>query len=163
MMARGLPELTCGAYGLRPELNAFGIFGGNMTIISKILLNRRIVAALILLVVLFTLALDVAGLVFPCPYCRVQRFALGVLSVLLMLKGYNALLPRYIAAVVGMMGLVVGLTQHFNHIKKMNAGKFDWTALNIGHPWLLSGLAVLALVWQLFLIFDVDRASARKP
>lgn len=133
-----------------------------MNMVSKLLLNRRAVAAFVLLVVLVTLGLDIAGAVFPCPYCRVQRFALGVLSILLLLKGYNALLPRYIAAVVGMMGLVVGLTQNFNHIKKMNKGEFDWPALTIGHPWVLSGLAVLALVWQLFLIFDVDRASARK-
>lgn len=127
-----------------------------------LLLNRRIVAGFVLLIVLLTLALDIAGQVFPCPYCRVQRFALGVLSIILLLKGYNALLPRYIAAVVGMMGLVVGLTQHFNHIKKMNKGEFDWAGLSIGHPWVLSGLAVLALVWQLFLIFDVDKASQRK-
>ena len=128
--------------------------------ISGWLLNRRIVAVFVLLVVLVTLGLDIAGLVFPCPYCRVQRFALGVLAIVLLLKGYNALLPRYVAAVVGMLGLVVGLTQNFNHIKKMNAGEFDWAGVGIGHPWVLSGLAVLALVWQLFLIFDVDRKSA---
>lgn len=130
--------------------------------LRDMLLNRRLVGAFVLLVVLVTLGLDIAGQVFPCPYCRVQRFALGVLAILLLLKPYDALLSRYVAAVVGMLGLVVGLTQHFNHIKKMNAGEFDWAALSIGHPWVLSGLAVLALVWQLFLIFDVDRASARK-
>ena len=126
-----------------------------------ILLNRRAVAAFVMLVVLVTLALDVAGLVHPCPYCRVQRFALGVLSIILLLKGYDRLLPRYVAAVTGLMGLVVGMTQNFNHIKKMNAGEFDWSAVSIGHPWVLSGLAVLTLVWQLFLIFDMDRAPAR--
>ena len=130
--------------------------------LTTILQNRRLVAAFVLLVVLGTLALDIAGMVHPCPYCRVQRFALGVLSIILMLRVYNGLLPRYIAAVVGMLGLVVGLSQHFNHIKKMNAGTFDWAALSISHPWLLSGLAVLALTWQLFLIFDVDRISPRK-
>ena len=119
------------------------------------------VAAFVLLVVLGTLALDIAGLVHPCPYCRVQRFALGVLSIILLLKGYDRLLPRYVAAVMGLMGLVVGMTQNFNHIKKMNAGEFDWSAVSIGHPWVLSGLAVLTLVWPLFLIFDMDRAPAR--
>ena len=129
--------------------------------LATVLRNRRMVAAFVLLVVLGTLALDIAGLVHPCPYCRVQRFALGVLAILLLLKGYDRLLPRYIAAVVGLMGLVVGMTQHFNHIKKMNAGEFDWAALSIGHPWVLSGLAVLTLVWQLFLIFNLDKPSAR--
>ena len=132
-----------------------------MGTLSAILQNRRMVAAFVLLVVLGTLALDIAGLVHPCPYCRVQRFALGVLSIILLLKGYDRLLPRYVAAVAGLMGLVVGMTQNFNHIKKMNAGEFDWSAVSIGHPWVLSGLAVLTLVWQLFLIFDMDRAPAR--
>ncbi|MGW8704547.1 disulfide bond formation protein B [Brevundimonas sp. NPDC055812] len=132
-----------------------------MSLLGSALLNRRIVGAAILAVVLFTLAVDLAGLVFPCPYCRVQRFALGVLALILMLKSYDALWSRYIAAVVGMMGLVVGISQNFNHIKKINNGSFDWSALWIGHPWILSGLAILALTWQLFLIFDVDTRSAR--
>jgi disulfide bond formation protein DsbB len=129
--------------------------------ISALLRNRRIVGVSVLLVVLVTLGLDIAGLVFPCPYCRVQRFALGVLAIILLLKNHGGVLPRYVAAVSGMMGLVVGLTQNFNHIKKMNAGEFDWAGLTLGHPWVLSGLAVLALVWQLFLIFDVDRKPLR--
>lgn len=80
----------------------------------------------------------------------------------MMMKSYDALLWRYITAVVGMMGLVVGISQNFNHIKKINSGSFDWSALWIGHPWILSGLAILALIWQLFLVFDVNRYSTRK-
>lgn len=130
--------------------------------LSGLLLNRRLIGAAILAVVLLTLALDVAGLVHPCPYCRTERFALGVIAVILLLPFYNALLSRYIVAVVGMMGLVVGIMQNFNHLKKMNSGEFDWSALSIGHPWVLSGLAILALVWQFFLVFDLDKASPRK-
>lgn len=133
-----------------------------MDVFRSALLNRCIVGGAILVVVLFTLAVDVAGLVYPCPYCRVQRFALGVIALIMMMKSYDALLWRYITAVVGMMGLVVGISQNFNHIKKINNGSFDWSALWIGHPWILSGLAILALIWQLFLVFDVDRYSARK-
>ncbi len=117
-------------------------------------------AAFVLAVVLFTLALDIAGHVAPCPFCRVQRAALGAIALILLLKGYHRLLPRYIASVAGAFGLVVGVSQNFNHVKKMNAGEFNWSALGIGHPWLLSGLAVLALVWLLMLVFDADRASA---
>ncbi len=105
-----------------------------LTALSKLLLNRRLVGAVVLAIVLFTLALDVAGLVHPCPYCRMQRFALGVISIVLLFRFYNALLSRYIVAVVGMMGLVVGIMQNFNHLKKMNKGEFDWSALSIGHP-----------------------------
>jgi disulfide bond formation protein DsbB len=134
-----------------------------MNSLQTILTNRRIVGGLVLAIVLLTLGLDIAGLVFPCPYCRVQRFALGVLAIILLLNNWNTLLPRYVAAVAGIFGLIVGVSQNFNHIKKMNKGEFDWAALSISHPWVLSGLAVLAMVWMLFLIFEVDRASARKP
>ncbi|WP_374595925.1 disulfide bond formation protein B [Sphingosinicella sp.] len=130
--------------------------------LSNLLLNRRLVGAAVLAIVLFTLALDVAGLVHPCPYCRMQRFALGVISIVLLFRFYNALFSRYIVAVVGMMGLVVGIMQNFNHLKKMNKGEFDWSALSIGHPWVLSGLAILTLVWLFFLVFDLDKTSSRK-
>lgn len=127
--------------------------------IRTALLNRRMVGGAILVVVLFTLAVDIAGLVHPCPYCRVQRFALGVIALIMMLKSYDALICRYITAVLGVAGLVVGVSQNFNHIRRINNGSFDWSALWIGHPWVLSGLAVLALTWQLFLVFDIDRKS----
>lgn len=91
-----------------------------------------------------------------------QRFALGVISIVLLFCFYNALFSRYIVAVVGMMGLVVGIMQNFNHLKKMNKGEFDWSALSIGHPWVLSGLAILTLVWLFFLVFDLDKTSSRK-
>ena len=133
-----------------------------LTALSKLLLNRRLVGAVVLAIVLFTLALDVAGLVHPCPYCRMQRFALGVISIVLLFRFYNALFSRYIVAVVGMMGLVVGIMQNFNHLKKMNKGEFDWSALSIGHPWVLSGLAILTLVWLFFLVFDLDKSPSRK-
>ena len=133
-----------------------------LTALSNLLLNRRLVGAVVLAIVLFTLALDVAGLVHPCPYCRMQRFALGVISIVLLFRFYNALLSRYIVAVVGMMGLVVGIMQNFNHLKKMNKGEFDWSALSIGHPWVLSGLAILTLVWLFFLVFDLEKSPSRK-
>lgn len=132
---------------------------GAIAAVGRLLLNRRIVGLFVLAVALFTLALDIAGLVHPCPYCRVQRLALGVIAIIMLTKCYDALICRYITLVVGMMGLVVGITQNFNHIKKMNSGSFDWSALWIGHPWILSGLAVLALCWQMVLVFDVDRYS----
>ena len=124
--------------------------------IEALLRNRRLVATGVMAVVLLTLALDIAGLVHPCPYCRTQRAALAILSLLLLSGLHDRLWGRYLALVAGAFGLIVGVTQNFNHIKKMNAGKFDWSQLSIGHPWVLSGLAVLALVWLLMLVFRLD-------
>lgn len=121
--------------------------------------NRYLIGGFVLLVVLLTLALDVTGQVFPCPYCRVQRFSLGILSLILLSKWHGALLSRYLAVLIGGYGLIVGITQNFNHVKMMNAAEFDWSAVHIGHPWVLSGFAVIALVWLLFLIMGVTRSN----
>lgn len=128
---------------------------------ARLIRHRRLVAAAVMAVVLFTLALDVAGLVHPCPYCRTERGALGVLSLLMLFNVQDHLLARYTALVAGAFGLIVGVSQNFNHIKKINGGTFEWGKLWIGHPWILSGLAVFALVWLLMLIFRLDVAPAR--
>lgn len=130
--------------------------GSGMNVVASALRNHRLVAAAVMAVVLFTLALDVAALVHPCPYCRTERAALGVLSLLMLLGVQHRLLGRYVALVAGAFGLIVGVSQNFNHIKKMNAGEFAWGELGIGHPWVLSGLAVLAMTWLLMLIFRLD-------
>ncbi len=126
----------------------------------ELLRNRRLVAAGVMVVVLFTLALDVASLVHPCPYCRTQRAALGILSLLMLFGLQDRLFGRYIALLAGAFGLIVGVTQNFNHLKKINNGSFDWSAISIGHPWILSGLAVFALTWMLMLIFRLDTIDA---
>ena len=130
-------------------------------IAAATIFNRKIVGAFVLLVVLFTLAVDVAGLVHPCPYCRTQRFALGVLSILLLTPWWSSFGARYIALLIGSYGVIVGVMQNFNHVKKINKGDFDWSAVWIGHPWVLSGLAVIALTWLLSLIFDLPNLRLR--
>ncbi len=131
--------------------------------IGKALRNRRLVGGFVLIIVLFTLTVDIMGLVHPCPYCRTQRAALGVLSLILMSPWREALALRFFAVLFGFYGLVVGVMQNFNHVKKINKGEFDWATLTFDHPWILSGLAVTALVWLLFLILDLPKvlASAR--
>lgn len=129
-------------------------------LIGKALLNRYIVGGFVLIVVLFTLTVDVMGLVHPCPYCRTQRFALGVLSLILLSPWREALFLRFVAALIGFYGLVVGVMQNFNHVKTINRGEFDWPAMTFDHPLILSSLAVTALVWLLFLILDLPKLLA---
>ncbi|MCB2114167.1 MAG: disulfide bond formation protein B [Parvularculaceae bacterium] len=128
---------------------------------GKVFLNRFLVGGFVLLVVAVTLTLDVMGLVHPCPYCRTERAALGILSLILLFNLHRALFWRYFAALAGFYGLMVGVMQNFNHVKKINAGEFDWPALTFDHPFILSGLAVTALVWLLFIILGLAEAPAR--
>ena len=129
-------------------------------LIGKALLNRYIVGGFVLVIVLFTLAVDIMGLVHPCPYCRTQRFALGVLSLILLSPWRGALIARFFAVLIGFYGLVVGVMQNFNHVKTINRGEFDWAAMTFDHPLILSALAVTALVWLLFLILGLPRLLA---
>lgn len=126
-------------------------------LLGKLLLNRLIVGGFVFIVVLITLAVDILGWVHPCPFCRTQRFALGVLSLILLSKWHEQLAARYFAALFGMLGVVVGIMQNFRHIQKINKGEFDWSALTITHPWLMSGMAVAALIWLLFLILGLPK------
>ncbi|MEZ5897677.1 MAG: disulfide bond formation protein B [Parvularculaceae bacterium] len=129
---------------------------------GEALLNRYLVGAFVLIIVALTLTLDVLGVVYPCPYCRTQRAALGILALILVSPWTRVLFWRFIAALAGFYGLVVGVMQNFNHVKKINKGEFDWSALTIDHPFILSGLAVTALVWLLFLILDLPRLLSEK-
>lgn len=131
--------------------------------LGKLLMNRYVVGGFVLVIVLFTLTVDVLGLVHPCPYCRTQRFALGVLSLILLSPWRRVLFWRFLAALVGFYGLVVGVMQNFNHVKKINSGEFDWAGLSFDHPLILSALAVTALVWLLFLILDLPALLNGKP
>lgn len=131
-----------------------------ITGISTAALNRKIVGYFVLAVVLFTLTVDVLGLVHPCPYCRTERAALGILSIILLTPYHHMVAARYLAALAGVYGLIVGVMQNFNHVKKINKGEFDWFALRFDHPWILSGLAVMAMIWLLFLIFELAKPSA---
>ncbi|MCA8889942.1 MAG: disulfide bond formation protein B [Parvularculaceae bacterium] len=128
---------------------------------GEALLNRYLVGAFVLIIVALTLTLDVLGVVYPCPYCRTQRAALGILALILVSPWTRVLFWRFIAALAGFYGLVVGVMQNFNHVKKINAGEFDWPALTFDHPFILSGLAVTALVWLLFIILGLAEAPAR--
>ncbi len=129
-------------------------------LIGKALLNRYLVGGFVLAIVALTLTVDILGLVHPCPYCRTQRAALGILSLILMSPWREALFLRFFAVLFGVYGLVVGIMQNFNHVKKINSGEFDWAALTFDHPWILSGLAVTALVWLLFLILGLPKLLA---
>lgn len=127
------------------------------TLLQQILLNRYWVGVFVLVVVLGTLTVDILGWVHPCPYCRTERFALGVLALILLSKWHQTLVARYLGTLFGMLGIVVGIMQNFRHIQKINKGEFVWSELDPSHPWIMSGMAVMALIWLLFLILGLPK------
>lgn len=131
-------------------------------ILGDLLLNKRLVGMAILAIAIAAWAIDLSGLIYNCPYCRVQRTALALASIVLIFRLDRYLLGRFVATIFVIFGLIVAIMQHFNSIKKMNSGEYDWSALWIGSPWILSGLAVIAFVWQLFLILGLTDRT-RQP
>lgn len=126
-------------------------------LLGKALLNRLIVGGFVLIIVIATLTVDILGWVHPCPFCRTERFALGVLSLILLSKWREHLVARYLACLFGLLGIVVGIMQNFRHIQAINKGEFEWGRLSITHPWIMSGMAVMALVWLLYLILGLPK------
>ncbi len=109
-----------------------------------------------------TWTVDLMGLVYPCPFCRAQRTAIGVLGlIILLLRVLHPFIARYLALAVGGFGFVVGATQHFAGWRRIHSGEFQLHEQWYIDPWLLSGCALLILSFQLGIIFEYDPRRAR--
>jgi hypothetical protein len=122
--------------------------------------NHRLLAILAIIVSLATWGVDLAGWVYQCPYCRVQRSAIGVIGVILLLPCYHHWILRMIGSAVGALGLVVAANQNFSHIARMHRGKFEWGDQWFIHPWLLSGFALFILTALLMMLWSRPQGTA---
>lgn len=126
--------------------------------------NRIFLGVLAILVSLATWGMDLAEWVYQCPYCRVQRSAIGVIGVILLLPFYHHWILRMTGSTVGVLGLVVAANQNFNHILRMQQGTFDWGERWYIHPWLLSGFALFILTALLMILWSQPyRREAEQP
>lgn len=119
----------------------------------------RIIGVATILVSLATWLMDVAGWVYPCPFCRVQRTAIGLLGLAMLLPITHHWVTKWFCAVVATLGLVVAAMQNFNHIRNIFAGTFELGAGWYMHPFLLSGAALFILTGQIMLIVTAQRAA----
>lgn len=97
-------------------------------------------------------SLELAELVYVCPYCRVQRTVIGLLGLILLLPIASHWISKYISLVVGSLGVVVGATQNFMGWKKISAGEFKFADNILIDPFLLSGIAVTMIIGLIALI-----------
>lgn len=105
-------------------------------------------------------AVELMGLVYVCPFCRVQRTAIGILGlIIVLLRVLHPFVARYLALAVGGFGFVVGATQHFRGWARISSGEFELRAQWYIDPWLLSGCALLILSLQLGIIFEHQRRA----
>jgi hypothetical protein len=120
------------------------------------LLARRLpwLGGLALVICAITWGMDLTGLVYVCPYCRVQRTVIGLLGVAMLLPDPRHWLVRYLATVLGVLGLVVAVMHFFPSLKEVLVGEFSWD-----DPWyldsfLLSGCALCIITGQLLLLYQ---------
>lgn len=125
-----------------------------MASLPDLLLRYRVLIGLLAIALsAATWAVDLAELVYQCPYCRVQRSVIGLLGVILLLPWYKHWLMRFVAAVLAVFGLQVAGAQHFMGWAKISAGKFEWGERWFINPWLLSGAALFIITALLLLIW----------
>ena len=96
---------------------------------------------------------DWMGWVYVCPFCRVQRTVIGLLGLGMLSPVNLGWIGRYLATVIGSIGIVVGATQHFRGWAKISAGEFSFNDQIYIDPFLLSGAAVAIMVGQVMLYY----------
>ena len=121
----------------------------------------RWIGVVAVLISLGTWALDLSGAVYVCPYCRVQRTAIGLLGLILLLPQPGRWYLRYAASVIGLLGAVVASNQHFAGWQRISAGNFTLGEAWYFNSFLLSGAALMIIVAQMMLIHAARPAAGR--
>lgn len=96
---------------------------------------------------------DITGLVYECPYCRLQRTVIGLLGLLLVMPNPGHWISRYIGLVVGFLGAHVAAAQNFKGWAKISAGTFEFNERIYIDSFLLSGCALFIITAQVCLLF----------
>jgi hypothetical protein len=85
--------------------------------------NLRLLGALALLVCIATWIVDLLGWVYTCPYCRVQRSAIGIAGILMMLPDPRLWWIRYGGLAVCFLGAHVAAAQLFLVFRNLTSGQ----------------------------------------
>ena len=117
--------------------------------------HSKIVALIAIAIAIIAWIMDIGGMVYECPYCRVQRSVIGILGLILILPISFHWIGKYAALVIGFFGAVVAANQHFMGWKKVSAGEFQ---LNLPiDPFILSGLSLTMIIGLMYIIMVKKR------
>ena len=123
--------------------------------------NIRAVGVVAIIVGAGAWALELSGIVYVCPYCRVQRTVILLLGIMMLLPFARHWIARYFSLAIGWLGLVVAADQNFMSWKKISAGEFVWGEHWYIHSFLLSTAAIFFLIAQVYLILT-DKPSTEQ-
>lgn len=121
----------------------------------------QILGVIFLAVSILAWSVDLLGIVYECPYCRVQRSVIGLLGILMIVKGWHNSMSTFVASVIGFLGAHVAAAQNFMGWKKISAGTFEFKEDILIDPFLLSGAALFAIIAQVLLITLSARENSK--
>ncbi len=122
--------------------------------------HRRSLGLIAIIIGAGAWGMELAGTVYICPYCRVQRTVILLLGVIMVLSLCHYWITRYLASVMGFMGAVVAVNQNFMGWVKISKGEFAFNEQVYVDPFLLSGGALFIIIGQLWLILTKAPATA---
>jgi len=125
--------------------------------------RMRLLGLIAIAISIATWALELTGMVYVCPYCRTQRTVIGLLGLLMVTPNPGFWISRYLGAVLGVFGLVVGSTQHFAGWRKVMKGEFVLSPKVYDDAFLLSGAAIFIITAQVLLLYAYRRPAAAGP
>lgn len=121
--------------------------------------QKKIIAIAAIIISIIAWISELSGLVYVCPYCRVQRTVIGILGIILLSPFAHHWIMRFISLVVGVFGVVVAVNQHFMGWKKISSGTFKFNDNILIDPFLLSGFALSGIITLLYLILYTNSES----
>ena len=123
--------------------------------------NQRALGLIAMVIGAGAWAMEFAGTVYICPYCRVQRTVILVLGLIMVLPFSRHWVVRYVASVIGFLGAVVAVNQNFMGWVKISKGEFVFNEQLYIDPFLLSTGSLFIIIGQLWLI--LFRATQHSP
>jgi disulfide bond formation protein DsbB len=121
--------------------------------------SQRLLGVVAILIGAGAWALELSGVVYVCPYCRVQRTVIIMLGLMMLMPDIRHWIYRYVAFVIGFFGAVVAANQNFLSWKLISSGEFSWGEQWYVHPLLLSAGALFIIVGQVGLMLVDPRES----
>ncbi len=116
--------------------------------------HLRLLGALAIAICLVTWAIDLAGLVHKCPYCQVERSAIGIAGVFMMLPDPRLWWVRFVTTAVCFMGAHVAAAQLFLVYRNLTSGRPS-DPVNL----VLASAALFILVGQALLVLGPKPAA----
>ena len=118
--------------------------------------NQRALGLIAMVIGAGAWAMEFAGTVYICPYCRVQRTVILVLGLIMVLPFSRHWVVRYVASVIGFLGAVVAVNQNFMGWVKISKGECVFKEPLYIDPFLLSTGSLFIIIAQLWLILCGD-------